>query len=320
MTRKNWWLTGGAMLLVLVLILALLRLGEIPLSFSQVLAGLLGTGDRTATLVVWQLRLPYAVAALICGVALSVSGLLLQTLTQNPLVDSSILGINAGARLGAVIAITLGLASQWLPLAAILGACLALVLVGTSANNNSLRLLLRGVAMSAMLSGVILLLQLNMNSFDFERVLVWLSGSFWNVDWGFLQPFALATIGLVLLVTLMARPLALMVLGADLAQTSGVNVRLVRLVSLCLAVALAAVAVTVGGAIALVGLMAPNIAARLCGHRFGAMLAMSILLGAAIMLLATIIANNVFLPSTLPVGLVVAVITMPYFLVLLFRR
>lgn len=322
---KNVLITLAAIAITLALALLCLALGDISLSLPQILHALVGSDDRVATLVVWQMRLPYVVASVITGAALATSGLLLQQLTHNPLVDSSILGVNAGASLGAVVLIAvasrLHLSVQsWLPLAALLGACLSFTVVFQQrSRGSSLLLLLRGVALTALLNGVILMLQLNMNTFDFERVLTWLSGSFWNVDWRFLSGYGLATIVLIALVALMLRPLGMLVLGPDMAQAAGVNVRATRIGLVVLATALAAVAVVVGGAISLVGLMAPNIARRLCGSRFSRQLPVAVLLGTCIMLAANAVANNLFLPSTLPVGLVVAVITMPYFLLQLFH-
>lgn len=307
--------------------LACLMLGEIHLTIPQVLTGILGIGDQVTTLVIWQMRFPYVLAALICGSALAVSGLLLQQLTQNPLVDSSILGVNAGASLGAVILISLSAhfktlsVQTWLPLAAILGACCAFALVQqASSQHDRLRLLLRGVALTALLNGVILLLQLNMNAFDFERVLTWLTGSFWNVDGTFLTGYGIATLILLISTWWWRRDFNMLNLGDDMAQATGVDLKRTKFRLLALAIGLAAVAVAVGGAIALIGLMSPNIAKRLVGSRFTPRFFMSILVGWALMLASLAVANNLFLPATLPVGLVVAVITMPYFLILLFQK
>lgn len=307
--------------------LACLMLGEIHLTIPQVLTGILGIGDQVTTLVIWQMRFPYVLAALICGSTLAVSGLLLQQLTQNPLVDSSILGVNAGASLGAVILISLSAhfktlsVQTWLPLAAILGACCAFALVQqASSQHDRLRLLLRGVALTALLNGVILLLQLNMNAFDFERVLTWLTGSFWNVDGTFLTGYGIATLILLISTWWWRRDFNMLNLGDDMVQATGVDFKRTKFRLLALAIGLAAVAVAVGGAIALIGLMSPNIAKRLVGSRFTPRFFMSILVGWALMLASLAVANNLFLPATLPVGLVVAVITMPYFLILLFQK
>lgn len=325
MKKFSRYLSVG--LLVVFAILACLMFGDIHLTLLQVLAALFGQGDHVATLVIWQMRLPYVFAALICGSALAVSGLLLQQLTQNPLVDSSILGVNAGASLGAVILISLSAhfkalsVQTWLPLAAILGAGCAFALVQqASAQSDRLRLLLRGVALTALLNGVILLLQLNMNAFDFERVLTWLTGSFWNVDGTFLTGYGIAALLLLIGAWWWRGDFNMLNLGDDMAQATGVDLKRTKFRLMALAIGLAAVAVAVGGAIALIGLMSPNIAKRLVGSRFTPRFFMTILVGWTLMLASNAVANNLFLPATLPVGLVVSVITMPYFLSLLFQK
>ena len=260
------------------------------------------------------------------GSCLAVSGLILQSLTNNDLVDSSLLGGNAGASLGAVILIGLsGLVKtisvdRWLPAAAVVGACISLLLVMLIGKSGTkMQILLGGVALTALLNGIILMIQLRMDSFDFDKILVWLSGSFWNTEMAFLRPYAGLTVLLLGATWLLHRELAVLVLGDQMARSAGVNLTTVKRLLMLLAVAMAAVAVSVGGAISLVGLMAPNMARRFCGSRIQVLLPVTCLLGCVIMVLATVVANNLFLPSVLPVGLVVAVITMPYFLYQLFK-
>jgi iron complex transport system permease protein len=272
------------------------------------------------------MRVPYVWAALITGSCLAVSGLILQSLTNNDLVDSSLLGVNAGASLGAVILIGLsGLVKtisvdRWLPAAAVVGACISLLLVMLIGKSGTkMQILLGGVALTALLNGIILMIQLRMDSFDFDKILVWLSGSFWNTEMAFLRPYAGLTVLLLGATWLLHRELAVLVLGDQMARSAGVNLTTVKRLLMFLAVAMAAVAVSVGGAISLVGLMAPNMARRFCGSRIQVLLPVTCLLGCVIMVLATVVANNLFLPSVLPVGLVVAVITMPYFLYQLFK-
>lgn len=329
MSRKRSW--GGwslALILVLGLCLTLLSVGDIHLSLITTVQTLLGQStNRVANIVVWDMRMPFIWAALITGSCLSVSGLILQNLTDNWLVDSSILGVNAGASLGAVILI--GIASsmkglsvdRWLPLAAIIGAGLSLAIVSVMGKNGSkMQILLGGVALTALLNGIILMIQLSMNSFDFDKILVWLSGSFWNTSLSFLHIYAALTVILLVATWALHRELGVLVLGDQMARGAGVNLTLTKRLLMVIAVALAAVAVSVGGAISLVGLMAPNIARRVGGSEIHVLLPVTCLIGCIITLAATVVANNVFLPSVLPVGLVVAVITMPYFLWLLFRK
>lgn len=309
------------------LCLLLLSMGDIHLSLWMTTQALLGlSSDRVANLVVWDMRVPYVWAALITGSCLAVSGLILQSLTNNDLVDSSLLGVNAGASLGAVILIGLsGLiktisVDRWLPAAAVVGACISLLLVMLIGKSGTkMQILLGGVALTALLNGIILMIQLRMDSFDFDKILVWLSGSFWNTEMAFLRPYAGLTVLLLGATWLLHRELAVLVLGDQMARSAGVNLTTVKRLLMLLAVAMAAVAVSVGGAISLVGLMAPNMARRFCGSRIQVLLPVTCLLGCVIMVLATVVANNLFLPSVLPVGLVVAVITMPYFLYQLFK-
>ena len=314
--------------LVLVLLgVALLALGEIRLGFINTLLSLIGQStDQMTNLVVWQIRMPYLGAALITGSCLAISGLILQTLTENPLVDSSILGINAGASLGSVILI--GLASQsktlnvdsWLPIAALIGALLSFIVVSAvSRHGAKMQILLSGVALTALLNGIILMIELSLNKFDFEKILVWLSGSFWNTDRDFLLTYGVLTIVLLLLTWSVHTELETFLLGPAMARSIGVNVAKMRYLLLALAVGLAAIAVSVGGAISIVGLMAPRMAKRLVGSQMSVLVPVSCCLGCIIMVLSTLVANNLFLPSVLPVGLVTGVITMPYFLYLLFK-
>lgn len=314
--------------LVLVLLgIALLALGEIRLGFINTLLSLIGQStDQMTNLVVWQIRMPYLGAALITGSCLAISGLILQTLTENPLVDSSILGINAGASLGVVILI--GLASQsktlnvdnWLPIAALIGALLSFIVVSAvSRHGAKMQILLSGVALTALLNGIILMIELSLNKFDFEKILVWLSGSFWNTDRDFLLTYGVLTVVLLLLTWSVHTELETFLLGPAMARSIGVNVAKMRYLLLALAVGLAATAVSVGGAISIVGLMAPRMAKRLVGSQMSVLVPVSCCLGCIIMVLSTLVANNLFLPSVLPVGLVTGVITMPYFLYLLFK-
>lgn len=317
----------SCVLILLFLGVALLAFGEIRLGFIDTLLSLIGQStDQITNLVVWQIRMPYLGAALITGSCLAISGLILQTLTENPLADSSILGINAGASLGAVILI--GLASQsktlnvdnWLPIAALIGALLSFIVVSAvSRHGAKMQILLSGVALTALLNGIILMIELSLNKFDFEKILVWLSGSFWNTDRDFLLTYGVLTVVLLLLTWSVHTELETFLLGPAMARSIGVNIAKMRYLLLALAVGLAAIAVSVGGAISIVGLMAPRMAKRLVGSQMSVLVPVSCCLGCIIMVLSTLVANNLFLPSVLPVGLVTGVITMPYFLYLLFK-
>lgn len=313
-------------LLLLAAILWQLSTGDIHLGIGETLRAVFNLApDQTAWFVVWQLRMPHLLAAVITGGALAISGMILQTLTRNPLADSSILGINAGASLGAVLLIGASgvyhfhYSDNGLALVVLLGALLSASLVFfVNREGSATRVLLGGVALTSVLNGFILLIQLQLNQFDFEEALIWLSGSFWDTDMGFLMRYFWLYLVLLVLTLLAMRLLSGLTLGQEMALAIGVNVKSAQRLLMLLAIGLTTVAVSVGGAISFVGLMAPNIARRLVGARPRFQLPLSWLLGTLIMVVADVIANNGFGKVTLPVGLIVAMITMPYFIYLLF--
>ncbi|WP_282802414.1 FecCD family ABC transporter permease [Secundilactobacillus kimchicus] len=317
MTRHWHWfeLIGVAGLLVAAMI-AVLSVGDISLSPATTIRVLLGqSSDFQANFVIWQLRFPRLLAALITGSTLALAGLLLQTLTQNALADSSILGINAGASLGAV---TLMAVAGMIGTHYTSGQLSLAVLVNRQ--QNAIRILLGGVALTAVMNGFILLIELQLNQFDFSQALIWLSGSFWNTNLTFLTWHFWLAVGLGLATGLTIPLLTGLTLGPGMAEGIGVNVKMAQRVLMALAIGLTTIAVSVGGAISFVGLMAPNIAKRFVGLRMRWLVPLSWIMGMLIMVIAEFIATNVLGKMSLPVGLVVAMITMPYFIFQLFSQ
>lgn len=308
--------------------LALLVIGDIKLNSLEVVKSLIGVStDFTTNFVVWQLRLPGLLAAIITGGELAVSGLILQVITKNSLADSSILGINAGASLGVVAAtFTAGivgsrLGSSWLLIAALLGGLASSgLLMLVNRQQSAIRTLLAGVALTAVLNGIILMLELEMNQFDFDKVLVWLNGSFWNLGLSFLSVQLIICAGLLALAEFLVPTLNALTLGNRGAYGIGVNVKLINNALMGIAILCATGAVLVGGAISFVGLMAPNIGRKLVGQRMKYLLPVSWLIGCSLMMLAQLVATNAFGKTALPVGLVVSAVTMPYFIYLLFSE
>lgn len=329
MTRHWHWfeLIGVAGLLVAAMI-AVLSVGDISLSPATTIRVLLGqSSDFQANFVIWQLRFPRLLAALITGSTLALAGLLLQTLTQNALADSSILGINAGASLGAVTLMAVAgmigthYTSGQLSLAVLVGALVSCTLVMlVNRQQNAIRILLGGVALTAVMNGFILLIELQLNQFDFSQALIWLSGSFWNTNLTFLTWHFWLAVGLGLATGLTIPLLTGLTLGPGMAEGIGVNVKMAQRVLMALAIGLTTIAVSVGGAISFVGLMAPNIAKRFVGLRMRWLVPLSWIMGMLIMVIAEFIATNVLGKMSLPVGLVVAMITMPYFIFQLFSQ
>jgi iron complex transport system permease protein len=283
-------------------------------------------GERaTASLILLEIRLPRVLLGGLVGAALGLSGAALQGYLRNPLAEPGILGVSAGAALGAVVAIHTGLAGAMaltLPLAGLLGAGLAtlavIALAGTHAG--PLTLILAGVAVSTLAMALTTLaLTLAPNPFAAAEMVTWMLGSLNDRSLTHVWLAApLIAAGIVLLATL-ARPLDALTLGEDAARNLGIDVRRLRwriVAGTALAVG-AATAVT--GAISFVGLLVPHLLRPWCGHRPGALLAASALGGALLVLGADLALRFVAPLADVRLGVVTALIGAPLFLVLVLK-
>lgn len=298
---------------------AALLVGAVWLGPAEVLAALTGRGPPLAGLIVTELRLPRLILALIVGGALGLSGAVLQGLLRNPLAEPGLLGVSAGASLGAVIAIYYGAAASFalaVPLFGLLGALAVTAIALTLARGGgSLALVLAGVALSSLAgAGVSLALNLAPSPFAAYQIMSWLLGSLENRGWEHVLlsgPFV--AVGAVLLLST-ARALDALALGEAQAESLGIHVARVRLMAL-LGTALAVGAATaVSGAIGFVGLVAPHLVRPLVGHRPGATLVPAALTGALIVLAADVATRMIHAGTDLKLGVVVALVGAPFFL------
>lgn len=322
---------GVAVTLLIVLLVAgvvSLNVGYARIPLADVLRVLSGEGDGASRLILTQFRLPRIVLAMLAGAGLALSGAVLQAVTRNGLADPGILGINAGAGLGVVaylgFASTMWLAHvQVLPILALTGGLAAAVAIYALAVKRGAvsptRLLLVGIAVNAGLAALMLVLSLRMDRQVYGQVLVWLAGSIAGKGWSSVAALVPWTLVLVPLTLTRADLLNVLSLGDALATGLGAAVQRQRLLLVALAVALAASAVSIAGAIGFVGLVAPHLARRLVGPNHRASLLVTSLVGALLVLVADAVARSVMAPAELPVGVVVAVIGAPTFLVLLVR-
>ncbi len=282
-------------------------------------------GDATVRLILLQLRLPRVAAAALAGAGLAVSGLLLQTATDNDLCSPNVIGVNSGAGFAVMLCMCLlPAAFAFLPLAAFLGAALTTLLVlgiSFSAAGKGVRtkVVLAGVAVGALLSAGISLL-----SHLYPEVLSsyasFSAGGFADIYAEELFiPGAMILFGLAAAAVLSPR-LNLLCLGDDIAAGLGVRVRLLRFVSLLLASLLCGAVVSFAGLLGFAGLIVPHLARRLVGHDVRILVPVSILCGAVLVLLADLAARTLFSPAELPAGILMAALGAPFFLYLLFRR
>lgn len=311
-------LSAAALVVLAGAIVAGMLIGPTDIKVSRVLSD----GDSLDARKVFGYRLPRAVASAIIGAALSVAGLLFQALIRNPLASPYVLGVSTGGSLGAVIALTLGFA--FVPGAAFAGSCLAILLIyGFSRSGGRIppvTLLLSGVVLNAFFSAGIMFVNLIAAPRDQDRILRWLIG-------GLQDRYEAATLllsgGAVAAISILAlawsRELNLLSLSETDADRAGVSVTRLRTALFGLGSLLTAIAVTISGPIAFVGLIVPHIVRLMVGPDHRLLVPLCGLGGGAFLVVVDMLAQTIW-SSPLPAGVITAFLGGPFFLVLLRRR
>ena len=276
--------------------------------------------------VVVQVRLPRVLTAMLVGAALAISGVVLQALFRNPLASSNILGVSAGASLGAVLAIFFGLAAAtvWaLPLFAFIGATLSLALVYRIATQGghtpTATLLLAGVAISAFNIAMSSFVQaIALENWEIGKSIV-----YWTMDGRTWDHVALIAPALAIGITVVScyrRDLDTLLMGDIHAAALGVDVARVRLILLVTVALLDGAAVAVSGGIGFIGLVVPHIVRLLIGPHHRYLLPLSALTGAVVLALADLALRVLFVEKEVPVGVVTAALGAPFFVYLLLKQ
>jgi len=274
--------------------------------------------------IVWQLRLPRVLTAAAVGAGLAVSGAVMQAVTRNPLADPYLLGLSSGASLGAVAVLLLG-ASVLLPVAAFIGAMLALGVTLLLANSlgriTPSRTVLAGIAVSALASAITsLVIFWTVTGDSYREILNWLLGSLAGARWPEVGIAFAAILVAGVPILLSGRTLDAFAFGDVSAASLGINVQRSRWVLLTITALLTGAMVSVSGSIGFVGLVLPHAVRLLVGPRHRALLPLSALVGGIFLVWADTLARTVFDPRELPVGIVTALIGAPVFAFLLAKR
>ncbi len=322
-------------LMVLVLVVSAAH-GPAAISYTNVAQLILrGIGFQTGLdlsasdfAIVNQVRLPRILVGLLVGAALASSGATLQGVFRNPLADPSIIGVSVGGSLGAVIAITTGIATDnlWvLPAFSFVGAMSAAAVVyGMSLVNGQSQpatLLLAGIAINALLGALISALLLLTNRFpEVQAILSWLIGGLRGRGWAHFSVIVGPVLVTVILLMAFARDLNLLLLGEETAQGLGVDVPHTRLVLMALASLAAGAAVSITGPIGFVGLVVPHMLRLVVGPDYRLLLPASTLGGAVFLAAMDTLARLVVQPAELQVGIITALLGAPFFLYLLYRN
>lgn len=300
--------------------------GAVPLSAGEVIAVLGGRGDPLHETLLLQLRLPRVLLAAAIGGLLALTGALSQGMFRNPLADPSLIGVTGGASLGGAIVLALGIGAGaggdvFLSFGAFAGGLLATGLVyriARSAEGTSVStLLLAGVAITALAGALVSILEMTVDNSTLRQVALWRLGSLAGADYSSLG-LALATLALVIALCLPMRQL-LNALSLGEAEAGHLGYDTQRSKALLTAIIAGGMGVTVAlaGAIAFVGLVVPHMVRLYSGPEHRSLLPRCTLLGALILVLADLLSRTLLAPGEIPLGIVTALLGVPYFLVLL---
>ncbi len=283
-------------------------------------------------LVIFDFRLPRILIAGLVGSGLGIAGAVIQGLARNGLADPGILGINAGA--GTAIVIFMYFfqgqvtGTEWffiliVPLFGLVGGLGVAILIyffsWKAGRLDPQRLLLSGIAIGSGFGALSLYLSLKMNASDFEMATVWISGSIYNANWTYIISMLPWLVVLIPVIYKKAYLLDLFQLEETNIKSLGVSVEKEKSILLLSSIGLVSACVSVSGSIGFVGLMAPHIAKRLVGIHHNHVIPVCGAVGMLLVIISDFIAKTVFAPAELPVGIVISIIGVPYFLYLLMK-
>lgn len=329
--RKLAYLAALAILMCAAFVADVL-IGSQGLGFEAFLEGLLGDGSSREAVIVWKIRMPGAAMALLVGMALAVSGAQMQTVLNNPLADPFTLGISSAAGFGAAMAIVLNksvasllpLPSEWFIAAnAFLFSLATVFLISTASRLRDLTpetVTLLGIAVMFAFNALLTLMQYMASADQLQELIFWMMGSLAKASW---TTIAILSAILVLVVPLLLRnawQLTAIQAHEQLAEVRGVSTERLRLSILVLVSFLTAISVAFVGTIGFIGLVAPHTARLLIGEEQRWLMPATLLVG-AILMSATSLASKAVIPGVvLPIGVITALIGIPFFLALLLAR
>jgi len=332
--RHKRWVFRALIILLPLLFLLSLTMGAVKLPLREIFQVLQETLGLRAPLpelnktraILLSIRLPRSLAALFAGLALSVSGASMQGLFQNPMASPDILGVSAGASLGAVIAITLGVSltrGVLLPLLAVGGGVMAAVFVYLIASRRGkthlLFVILGGLALSSLLNGIISSVLLLSEEYEISQFIHWTMGGLEGRMWKHLMlPIPLITVGAIFLFRL-SGALNLLSQGEEQAHSLGLAVEPVKLQLLFFSTLLTAMAISLAGPVGFVGLLMPHLVRLLTGADHRRLLPYSALAGSSYLLLCDLIGRRAFAPHEIKIGIITSLIGAPYFIYLIIR-
>ncbi|MCL4477756.1 MAG: iron ABC transporter permease [Deltaproteobacteria bacterium] len=329
--KKSKNSTGQTFIWVLIILCLVITfifavvIGPVNIPFSDVVKAIFHHSTNVDSTIILSLRLPRAIAGVIVGGALGISGVIFQGILRNPLADPYILGISSGAALGATIAQTLLFTYVPVSISAFVGAMCAMLLVyGLSRSSGSsmpLYLVLAGFAISALLGSIMAFVIIVSNSLQIKiySIMLWLMGGLRETTWHELMFISVVFAVLVFLAVGITDKLDILALGDEKALSLGMHVEYTRIGAMAIGAILTGIAVYLSGLVGFVGLVIPHITRLLIGPSHKRLIIMSFLIGAVFLLLSDLIARIILKPVDVPVGIITSLIGAPFFLFLLLK-
>ncbi len=324
--RKGRWILTILLAIIVVTLLSL-YIGNLDFSIAEITSAIL-TFDTESTIgrFIWRIDLPIAVAAIVSGAALSLAGAAMQCVLRNPLASPYTLGISNAAAFGAAFSIIFlvdASSTAITTLSAFVMAILAtlLILFLTKVTKiSSETMILAGIAVSAIFSAGMTLMQYIADPIQLSSIVSWTFGSLTKSDWKWDSVLTLVLLVSALYYYSRRWDMNAMNSGDEVARGLGVNTDRFLVIGMTIAAIATAFVVSRFGIISFVGLLGPHIARTMVGEDHRALIPMSMLTGALLLLVANIVARNIILPQVLPVGLLTSLIGGPAFIYMLIRR
>ena len=325
-SKKITWVSCILFLLLLVALFAGLSVGSTGSGLNWVWQFLSGHQDADAMqdTIIWQLRFPRVLLAIVVGATLSLGGLVFQAILRNPLAEPYILGVSGGAAIGAILGILAGLSRfPGVSFTAFLGSIGTLLLIlGMSSGQSILRkdsLLLSGVMVNAFCSAVIMFLISMASDARIHSIIFWLMGDFSMVESGQVGMLAAILLPCFIIIFWLSNPMNLLLLGKEMAQSMGVNTKRVTLILLITTSLMVSATVSHCGLIGFVGLVVPHLLRLVFGPDHRILVPACVLGGGAYMVLCDLLARSLPQQGEMPAGVITAMIGAPLFIILLKR-
>jgi len=331
LNKKTIKLIGVLLAITLLISTISLAMGEVIVNPLDIIKSILGLDTGFSSILILNVRLPRVIVAFFVGASLALSGAILQGVVKNPLASPNILGIVNGGAVGALVFLTiftdptnnsLTTSILYMPIFTFVFSFLALILIffiyGKSSSTN--KLIIIGIGISAIFKAITNILVINGPVVFMKEATTWITGSIYGANWTHAILITVIFIVFTILSVIFIKDLNLHQLEDEVITVLGNNVHKSRLILLSISAGLTAGAVTIGGGISFVGLIAPHIARKLVNSKFENLVPLSIFIGGIITLLADFVSKWLFYPQDLPIGIFTAAIGAPYFIYLLVKN